>query len=85
MRSERNCYKDTTNVEARFYTRGSLKDDNMPISIGKNKKVIDIMKDKFGSKIMKEFVALRAKMYAYRKTDKKSGNKHCKGTKKVCS
>ena len=31
---------------------------------------------------MIEFVALRAKMYAYRKIDKEVEEKHCKGTKK---
>ena len=31
---------------------------------------------------MTEFVALRAKMYAYRKIDKEVEEKHCKGTKK---
>ena len=30
----------------------------------------------------KEFVALRAKMYAYRKIDKEVEEKRCKGTKK---
>ena len=29
-----------------------------------------------------EFVALRAKMYAYRKVDKEMEEKRCKGTKK---
>ena len=40
------------------------------------------MKDKLCGKIMTEFVALRATMYAYRKIDKKVEEKHCKGTKK---
>ena len=31
------------------------------------------MRNEFGGKIMTEFVALKAKMYAYRKIDKKSG------------
>ena len=31
---------------------------------------------------MTEFVAFRAKMYAYRKIDKESEDKRCKGTKK---
>ena len=31
----------------------------------KNKKVISVMKDELGEKIMKEFVGLRAKTYSY--------------------
>ena len=40
------------------------------------------MKEELGVKIMTEFVALRAKMYAYRKIDKKVEEKCCKGAKK---
>ena len=40
------------------------------------------MKDELGGKIMAESVALRAKMYAYRKIDKEVKEKRCKGTKK---
>ena len=39
------------------------------------------MKDELGGKIMTEFVALRAKFYAY-KTLKKKEEKKCKGIKK---
>ena len=48
----------------------------------KTKKVIGLVKDDLGGKIMTEFAALRAKMYVYRKIDKKVEEKHCKGTKK---
>ena len=50
--------------------------------MGENKKVIVLMKDELGRKIMTEFVALRAKMYAYRKIAKEVEEKCCKGTKK---
>ena len=44
--------------------------------------MISLMKDEFGGKTMTDFVALRAKMYAYRRIEKEVEEKHCKGTKK---
>ena len=77
-------YKDIAkDVEKRFDTNGYSKDDNRPLPIGKNKKKIGLMKDELGGKITAEFVALRAKMYAYRKIDKEVEEKRCKGTKSV--
>ena len=59
-------YRDTAeDVETRFDTSGYSKDKKRPLRIGKNKKVIGLMKDELGGKIKKEFVALRAKMHAY--------------------
>ena len=57
-------------MEKRFDMSGYSKDDNRPLPIGENKKVIGLTKDELGGKIMTEFVALRAKMYAYRKIGK---------------
>ena len=48
---------------------------------GKNKKVIGLMKDELGGKIMIEFVALRPKSYSYLMDDGGS-DKKAKGTKK---
>ena len=46
-----------------------------------NKKTIELFKDELGRKIMKEFVALRAKRFAYRTDDdekkKATGTKKC--------
>ena len=76
-------YTDIANdVQKRFDTSGYSKNDNRPLHTGKIKKVIGLMKDELGGKIMTEFVALRAKMYAYRKIDKEVEEKRCKGTKK---
>ena len=76
-------YRDIAkDVEKRFDTSGYSKDENRPLPIRENKKVIGLMKDELGGKIMTEFVALRAKMYAYRKIDKEVEEKRCKGTKK---
>ena len=57
-------YKDIAgDVETMFDTSG-YKDQ--PLPVGKNKKVIGLMKDELGGEIMKEFVSLRPKMYSYR-------------------
>ena len=58
-------YEDIGNdVEKWFDTSNYDKNDERPLLIGKNKKVIGLFKDKLGGKIMKEFVALRAKAYS---------------------
>ena len=76
-------YRDISkDAEKRFDMSGCSKDENMPLLIEKNKKVTGLMKDEFGGKIMTEFVALRAKMYVYRKIDKEVREKRCKGIKK---
>ena len=61
-------YRDIAkDVEKRFDTSGYSKDENRPLPIRENKKVIGLMKDELGGKIMTAFVALRSKMYAYRR------------------
>ena len=75
-------YEDIANdVEARFDTSGYSKTDFRPLPINLNKTVIGLMKDELGGKIMTEFVALRPKLYSYRKLDG-SEDKKCKGIKK---
>ena len=59
-------YKEiANNVEKWFDTSNYSKDDNRLLPVGWNKKVISLFKDKLGGKIMKEFVGLRAKTWAY--------------------
>ena len=73
-------YKDIAeDVESRFDTSGYEPD--RPLPIGKNKKVIGLMKDELGGKIMKEFIGLRPKMYSH-KIGEKDEPKKCKGIKK---
>ena len=64
----------------RFDTSSYDKDDARPLPIGKNKKVIGMMKGELGGKIITEFVALRPKSYAYKYNSKEE--KKCEGIKK---
>ena len=74
-------YSDISpDVESRFDTSGYPNDGSRPLPVGKNKKVIGLMKDELGGEIMKEFVSLRPKMYSYRVGN--SEPKKCKGIKK---
>ena len=73
-------YKDIGNdVEKRFDT--SNYEVDRPLSTGKNKKVIELMKDELGGKIITEFVTLTPKPYSYLTDDCKE-DKKAKGTKK---
>ena len=64
-------YEDIANdVEARFDTSGYSKTDFRLLPIGLNEKVIGLMKDELGGKIMTEFVALRPKLYSYKVLDR---------------
>ena len=75
-------YEDIANdIEKRFDT--SSYEGNRPLPTGKNKKVIGLMKDKLGGKIMTEFVALRPKTYSYSIHDKNSDKKGLKEQKNV--
>ena len=73
-------YNDIANdVEKRFDT--SNYECDRPLPTGKNKKVIGLMKDELGGRIITEFVALRPKTYSYLTDDFKE-DKKAKGTKK---
>ena len=75
-------YKDiVSDVEKWFDTSNYDKNDDSPLAVGVNKKVIGKFKDELGGKIMTEFCALRAKAYAY-KLDDDTEHKKVKGTKK---
>ena len=55
-------YKDITNdVENRFDT--SNYEINRPLPTGKNKKIIGLMKDELGGKIITEYVTLRPNFF----------------------
>ena len=72
-------YKDIAeDVETRFDTSGY--EPERPLPIEKNKKVIGLMKDELGGKIMKEFISLRPKIYSCRLGNDEP--KKCKGIKK---
>ena len=84
-------YKDTSaDVDKWLDTSNFNKNDNRPLEIGKNKKVLGKFKDEIGDKIMTKFCALRAKTHLllideytdeyYEKN--KIINKKAKGTKK---
>ena len=76
------CYKDIANdVERWFDTSNYDENDERPLQIGKNKKVIGLFKDELDEKIMTEFYALRGKAYAYLMEDG-TEHKKAKGTKK---
>ena len=73
------CEDIANDIEKRFDT--SNYETNRPLPIGKNKKVIGLMKDELGGEIITEFVTLRPKTYSYLTDDGKE-NKKAKGTKK---
>ena len=73
-------YKDISNdVEKRFDM--SNYEVNRPLPTGTNIKVIGLMKDELGGKIITELITLRPKTYSYLTDDCKE-DKKAKGTKK---
>ena len=77
-------YKDISeDIASRFDTSNYINVDR-PLQIGINKKVIGLMKDEMGGNIIKEFVTLNPKVYAYKyiKDDVINIDKKCKGVKR---
>ena len=75
-------YRDIANNVGRWFDTSNYdENDERPLQIGKNKRVIGLFKDELDGKIMKEFVALKAKAYTYLMEDD-NDHKKAKGTKK---
>ena len=75
-------YKDISgDVKDRFDTNDYPENHPSGIPTGINKKVLGMMKDEAGGKIIKEFVGLRAKLYSFVMDDGEE-TKKCKGIKK---
>ena len=73
-------YKEIAeDFETRFDTSGYELDE--PLPKGKNRKIIGLLKDELGGKIMIDFVELRAKTYSYLQDDGSESRK-AKDTKK---
>ena len=73
-------YKDIAeDIEKRFDT--SIYEVGRPLPMGKNRKVIDLMKNELGGQIMKKFVELQRKTYSYLK-DNDDDYKNAKDTKR---
>ena len=75
-----NDYKDIPNDVKKRYDASNY-EVNRPLPTEKNKKVLGLIKNKLGGKIMTEFVVLRPKTYSYLMDDGNS-DKKAKGTKK---
>ena len=75
-------YKDISdNVDNRFDTSNS--EVKRPLPIGKNKKIIGLMKDELGGEIITEFADLRPKPYSYLTDNDKIDKKKLKEQKSL--
>ena len=77
----KNIAKDVENFNLILQFDTSNYEVNRQLPMGKNKKIIDLMKDELGGKISTEFVTLRPKTYSFLTDDGKE-DKKAKGTKK---
>ena len=74
-------YKDISNDINKWFDTSVYKNNNRPLKIGINKKVIGNFKDELNDDIMIKFCATKAKTYSFL-TDKNKEIKKAKGTKK---
>ena len=74
-------YKDIADDVKNRYDTLNYKVDR-PLPKGMNEKVISLMKNELGGKIITEFIAIRPKTYCYLKDDDKNVEKD-KRTKKM--
>ena len=73
-------YTDIANDVEKMFDTSNYEVDR-PLPTGENKKIIGLMKDELGGRIIREFVALKPKTYSYLTDDCKE-DKKAKGTKK---
>ena len=69
------------NIKTNDFYEDIANDVSRPLPTGKNKKIIGLMKDELGGKIVMEFITLRSKTYSFLTNDGKE-DKKAKGTKK---
>ena len=75
-------YKDIANDVGKWFDTSNYdENDERPLPIGKNKKVLGLFKDELGGKIMKLFAPVRAKTWVHLMDDD-SEKKKAKGTKR---
>ena len=60
IKTEDFCKDISADIDRWFDTSSFDKNDNRPLEIGENKKVLGKFKDEIGGKIMTKFVALTA-------------------------
>ena len=78
-------YDDIADVVEKWFDTSDYDDDvDRQLPKGMNKRVIGLMKDKLGGKIMITFVALRPKTYSYLTDDDKNVKKN-KRNKEMCN
>ena len=76
-------YKDINgDVEDKFHINNSPEDHVSMIPTGKNKKVVGMMKDEAGKKIIEYYFGSRAQLHGYKMGEGKE-EKKCKGIEKV--